>query len=126
VIAPGLKRFGEQQEVDKIIRDYGYSGTKKVMQLWKEKDELKDLSHATAHLIHGSSEGRFTVTYAPGHLSKAEIEQVNFNYLKYEDAMEMYNPAKLKNGYNTLPNGETIYYISTPSAGLWTTKEKLN
>lgn len=126
VIAPGLKRFGEQEEVDKIIRDYGYSGTKKVMQLWKEKDELKDLSHATAHLIHGSSEGRFTVTYAPRHLSKEEIEQVNFGYLKYEDAMEMYNPDKLKNGYNTLPNGETIYYISTPSAGLWTTKEKLN
>jgi nickel-dependent lactate racemase len=126
IIAPGLKRFGEQDEVDKIIRTYGYSGTEKIMKLWKEKEELQDLTHATAHLIHGSSEGRFKITYAPGHLSKEEIEQVNFNYLNYSEAMDRYNPAKLKNGFNTMDNGEEIYFISTPSAGLWTTKEKAN
>lgn len=125
IIAPGLKRFGEQDEVDKIIRKYGYVGTEKVMKLWKEEPELQDLTHATAHLIHGSSEGRFKITYAPGHLSKEEIESVNFGYLDYEEAMSLYNPEKLKNGFNTLPNGEEIYFISTPSAGLWTTKEKL-
>jgi nickel-dependent lactate racemase len=126
IIAPGLKRFGEQDEVDKIIRKYGYSGTEKVMKYWKENEDLQDLTHATAHLIHGSSEGRFTITYAPGHLSKEEIESVNFNYLDYNEAMETYTPDKLKNGFNTLPNGEEVFFISTPSAGLWTTKEKLN
>jgi nickel-dependent lactate racemase len=126
IIAPGLKRFGEQDDVDKIIRKYGYSGTPEVMRHWKKNEDLQDLTHATAHLIHGSSEGRFKITYAPGHLSKEEIESVNFNYLDYDKALEMYNPEKLENGYNTLPGGEEIFFISTPSAGLWTTKEKLN
>ncbi len=125
ILAPGLKRFGEQDEVDAIIRKYGYVGTEKVLELWKQNEILQDLTHATAHLIHGSSEGRFKITYAPGHLSKEEIESVNFNYLDYGKAIEMYNPEKLHNGFNVLPNGEEIYFISTPSAGLWTTKDKI-
>ncbi len=125
IIAPGLKRFGEQDDVDKIIRKYGYSGTKKIMQYWKEKKELQDLTHATAHLIHGSSEARFKITYAPGHLTKEEIESVNYNYLDYNEAIKMYSPDKLTNGFNTLSNGDEIYFISTPSAGLWTTKDNL-
>ncbi|MCE5345705.1 MAG: lactate racemase domain-containing protein [Bacteroidales bacterium] len=119
IIAPGLKRFGEQDEVDKVIRKYGYAGTPEIMKLWKENEDLQDLTHATAHLIHGSSEGRFKITYAPGYLSKEEIESVNFNYLEYNKAVDLYNPEKLKNGFNTLANGEEIYFISTPSAGLW-------
>jgi hypothetical protein len=126
IIAPGLKRFGEQDEVDRIIRKYGYSGTPRVMEAWKKNADLQDLTHATAHLIHGSSEGRFKITYAPGHLSKAEMESVNFGYMDIAQALERYSPARLKNGFNTLPDGEEIYFISTPSAGLWTTKEKLN
>jgi len=126
IIAPGLKRFGEQEEVDRLIRKYGYVGTEKVMKLWKENEDLRDLTHATAHLIHGSSEGRFKITYAPGHLTKEEIEGVNFGYLDYAKAMELYPPEKLKNGFNRLPDGEEVYFISTPSAGLWTTKEKMN
>jgi hypothetical protein len=122
ILAPGLKRFGEQDEVDKIIRKYGYTGTPKVMELWKKNEDLQDLTHATAHLIHGSSEGRFKITYAPGHLSKEEIESVNFGYMNYPEAIEKYNPSKLHNGFNTLPNGEEIYFISTPSSGLWTSK----
>lgn len=126
IIAPGLRRFGEQESVDKIIRDYGYAGTPQILKLWKQKPELQDLTHATAHLIHGSSEGRFQITYAPGHLSKAEIEQVNFGFMDLPDALNRYNPATLKNGFNTLPDGEEVYFISTPSAGLWSTKDKLN
>jgi nickel-dependent lactate racemase len=125
IIAPGLKRFGEQDEVDKIIRTYGYAGTEKVMKLWKQHSELQDLTHATAHLIHGSSEGRFKITYVPGHLSKEEIESVNFGYINYDEAIERYSPDKLKNGFNTLANGEEIYFISTPSAGLWVRDKSL-
>jgi nickel-dependent lactate racemase len=126
IIAPGLKRFGEQDEVDAIIRRFGYSGTPRIMEAWKQHAELQDLTHATAHLIHGSSEGRFKITYAPGHIAKAEMESVNFGYMDLAQALDRYSPAKLKNGFNTLPDGEEVYFISTPSAGLWTTKEKLN
>jgi len=125
IIAPGLKRFGEQDEVDTIIRKYGYAGTDRVKKLWKENRDLQDLTHATAHLIHGSSEGRFGITYCPGHLSKAEIESVNFGYMDMNEALERYPVENLQNGFNRV-DGEEIYFISTPSAGLWTTKDKLN
>ncbi|HAJ78571.1 MAG TPA: hypothetical protein DCO75_02270 [Fibrobacteres bacterium] len=126
IIAPGLKRFGEQDEVDRIIRKYGYSGTDEIMKLWKANSDLQDLTHATAHLIHGSSEGRFRITYAPGHLTRKDIESVNYGFLDYNKAMEMYTPDRIVNGFNITPNGEEIYFISSPSAGLWSTKEKLN
>lgn len=128
IIAPGLKRFGEQPEVDALIRKYGYSGTERVMKLWRECPEdgdLKDLTHGTAHLIHGSSEGRFTITYAPGNITEPDMRTVGFNYADISDTLNRYDPAKLKNGINIMPDGEEIYFISTPSAGLWSTKEKL-
>ncbi len=125
IIAPGLERFGEQDEVDRIIRRYGYVGTERIMELFRENEELQDLTHATAHLIHGSSEGRFNITYAPGHLSREEIESVNFNYLDLNEALAKYPVDSLKNGFNQMPDGEEIYFISTPSAGLWSTADKL-
>ncbi len=125
IIAPGLCRFGEQEDVDDLIRQFGYCGTPKVLELWKKEPALQDLTHATAHLIHGSSEGRFKITYAPGHLTKGEIEQVNFNYADLNETLARYDISKLKNGINTMPDGEEIFFISTPSAGLWSTKEKL-
>jgi nickel-dependent lactate racemase len=126
IIAPGLKRFGEQPDVDALIRKYGYVGTEKVMELFKKEEVLKDLTHGTAHLIHGSSEGRFTITYAPGHLTEKEIRNVNFNYMNINEALTRYNPEKMKNGFNVMHDGEKIYFISTPSAGLWSTEEKLH
>jgi len=126
IIGPGLKRFGEQDSVERIIRKYGYAGTDRVLAQWKENEDLQDLTHATAHLIHGSSEGRFTITYAPKYLTREEVESVHYQYLDYEEALRLYPPDKLKNGFNRLENGEEIYFISTPSAGLWTTQEKLN
>ena len=125
IIAPGLRRFGEQDDVDALIRKYGYSGTENILRLWKTEPVLQDLTHGTAHLIHGSSEGRFRITYAPGHLSKDEIESVGFGYADLAETLRRYDPATLKNGFNTMPDGEEIYFISTPSAGLWSTAEKL-
>ena len=128
IIAPGLERFGEQPEIDAIIRKYGYSGTENVMRLYKEcpdDGDLKNFAVGTAHLIHGSSEGRFKITYAPGKMSQKDIESVCFNYADINETLKRYNPAELKNGFNTMPDGEEIYFISTPSAGLWSTAEKL-
>ncbi|MFO0883386.1 MAG: lactate racemase domain-containing protein [Pirellulales bacterium] len=124
IIAPGLKRFGEQADVDALIRKYGYCGTPKVMQLYRQQADMQDLAHATAHLIHGSSEGRFKITYAPGHLTKADVEQVNFQYADLQETLKKYSPSQLKEGFNDV-NGERIFFIPTPSAGLWATKEKL-
>ncbi len=124
VLAPGLKEFGEDKEIDRLIRKYGYRGTPHTMKMLKENKELEDNLGAAAHLIHGSSEDRFSITYCPGHLSKEEIESVNFKYGDIEEMLEKYNPEKLKEGYNTMPNGEEIFYISNPAIGLWAYKER--
>ncbi len=124
VIAPGLERFGEQEEVDRLIRKYGYVGTPKVMEGYAQNADMQDLAHATAHLIHGSSEGRFTITYAPGHLTREEIEGVNFRYADLDETLAKYPPDRLHEGFNEV-DGEQIFFIPTPSAGLWATKEKL-
>src|SRR6188472_4043772 len=124
IIAPGLKRFGEQPDVDLLIRKYGYCGTPRVMELYKQNADMQDLAHATAHLIHGSSEGRFKITYAPGHLSRADIEQVKFQYADLGETLKRYPIATLKEGFNDV-GGERIFFIPTPSAGLWATLERL-
>ncbi len=123
VLAPGLKEFGEDPEIDRLIRKYGYVGTDKVLQLVQAHDELRDNLSAAAHLIHGSSEGRFSVTYCPGHLTQEEIESVNFKYADLDHMQQQYNPAALKDGFNTV-NGEEIFYISNPGMGLWAWKDK--
>jgi nickel-dependent lactate racemase len=125
IIAPGLKRFGEQPEVDDFIRKYGYVGTPRVMELYHKKADMQDLAHATAHLMHGSSEDRFTITYAPGHLTRAEIEGVNFRYADIGEAIACYRPERCTQGWNTSAGGERFYFIPTPSAGLWATRDKL-
>lgn len=124
VLAPGLKEFGEDKEIDKLIRKYGYVNTPDVLRLVKENEDLKNNLSAAAHLIHGSSEGRFTITYCPGKISKEEIESVNFKYADLETMLKKYDPQKLKDGFNILPEGEEFFYISNPALGLWAYKER--
>lgn len=124
VLAPGLKEFGEDKEIDRLIRKYGYKGTSETMKALDANQELKDNLSAAAHLIHGSSEGRFSITYCPKHISKEEIEGVGFAYSNLDDMLEKYNPEKLKEGFNTMDNGEEIFYISNPAIGLWAHKDR--
>lgn len=124
ILAPGIKKFGEDPENNCLIRKYGYVGREEVLKLCKEHEDLKNNLSVAAHLIHGSSDGRFSITYAVNYLSKEEVEDVNFNYLPYKEALKMYDPKSLKEGYNKLLNGETIYYISNPALGLWAEKER--
>jgi nickel-dependent lactate racemase len=125
IIAPGLKRFGEQPEVDALIRKYGYCGTPRVMEQYRTAADMQDLAHATAHLIHGSSEGRFKITYAPGELSREEIEGVHFGYADLKQTLARYEPDRRQEGWNKTADGEEFFFIPTPSAGLWATREKL-
>jgi nickel-dependent lactate racemase len=125
VLAPGLKEFGEDREIDRLIRKYGYMGTPSTLQSIRENNELRNNLSAAAHLIHGSSEGRFSITYCPGILTRDEIESVNFRYHDLTQMLKKYNPENLKDGYNRLDDGEEIFYISNPALGLWTSVERL-
>lgn len=124
VLAPGLKEFGEDREIDRLIRKYGYYGTPATLNFLKGNEELNNNLGAAAHLIHGSSEGRFNITYCPGLLTREEIESVNFRYHDLNDMKKRYDPAKLKDGYNVTDH-EEIFYISNPALGLWASKERL-
>jgi hypothetical protein len=123
VLAPGLHQFGEDKQIDALIRKYGYVGTDKVLQLVHDNEDLRNNLSAAAHLIHGSTEGRFTVTYCPGHLTRQETEAVNFRHADLTKMTSKYNPAKLKDGWNTVA-GEDVFYISNPALGLWSTKDR--
>jgi len=126
VLAPGLKEFGEDKEIDKLIRKYGYLTTPEILELTEKNEDLKNNLSAAAHLIHGSSENRFSITYCPGQLTKGEIESVNYKYADLDEMMNTYNPEELKDGFNTMPDGEEVFYISNPALGLWAFKDRFN
>jgi hypothetical protein len=110
--------------VDAFIRKYGYCGTPRVMDLYRQNADMQDLAHATAHLIHGSSEGRFRITYAPGHLTRRDIEQVQFQFADLVQTQTRYRIDQLREGFNDV-GGERVFFIPTPSAGLWATRSRL-
>jgi nickel-dependent lactate racemase len=120
VLAPGVKAFGENEEMDRMTRRYGYTGTSHILELYRQ-GAFEGRLMSAAHLMQGSSEGRFTITYAtkPEHLSKEEIESVGYQWADYNEITKRYDPEKLKEGWNTLPDGEEIYYVGTPALGLW-------
>ena len=128
VLAPSLIEFGEDKEIDRLIRKYGYFGTPQTLKAVEDNEELRTNLSAAAHLIHGSSEGRFSVTYCPGkkpeNLTKEEIESVGFQWGDIDEIMQRYPIESLKEGYNSMTNGEEIYYISNPALGLWAYKER--
>lgn len=124
VLAPGLKEFGEDKQIDVLIRKYGYVTTPEILHSVNDHEDLRSNLSAAAHLIHGSSEGRFSITYCPGSLTKLEIESVNFKYADLHEMINTYDPQKLVDGYNTMPDGEKIFYISNPALGLWAHKDR--
>lgn len=120
VLAPGLQTFGEDAEIDRLIRQHGYRGTPRTLAAVKAHARLRNNRSAAAHLIHGSSEGRFRITYCPGPgLSLEAIRAVGFGAADLADALKQYPPDRLRDGPNRLPNGEEIFYISNPALGLW-------
>ena len=118
VLAPGVRMFGEDTENDRIIRKYGYIGRKRVLDLVKSEKDLQENLGAAAHLIHGSSDGRFGITYATKQLTCEKIEGVAFDYMPLDEAIAKYNPSELKPGWNEL-DGEEVYFIENPALGLW-------
>ncbi len=123
VLAPGVRTFGEDPVIDSLIRKYGYRTTPEILSYVEKNSDLKANLSAAAHLIHGSPENRFTVTYATSHMTSSEVEGVGYRYGRLEELMRRYDPHRLKSGYNTTAEGEEIYFISNPATGLWRAKE---
>ncbi|WP_111978710.1 lactate racemase domain-containing protein [Algibacillus agarilyticus] len=125
ILAPALHRFGEDLEIDRLIREFGYKTTDETLAAVKENPELANNLSAAAHLIHGTSDKRFNVTYCPGDgVSQAEIESVNYGYCHYDEMLKRYPIGELKDGWNTMPDGEEIFYVSNPALGLWSTRAR--
>lgn len=126
VLAPGVSEFGEDPTIDRLIRRFGYRGTPATLESVRREPDLAANLSAAAHLIHGSSEGRFTIRYCTTRLSRADIENVGFAWGDLGEMTERYDPARLADGWNTLPGGEEIFYVSNPALGLWGTRERFN
>jgi len=118
ILAPGVKEFGEDNAIDALIRKYGYRGTPATLAAVEADPELAGDLSAAAHLIHGSSEGRFRITWCPGHLTQREVESVGFSYEDLATMLARYNPSTLKHGYNQI-DGEEVFFIANPGLGLW-------
>ncbi len=124
VLAPGVEKFGEDAECDRLIRKYGYRGRLHTLEEFRkpENTDLRDNMGAAAHLIHGSSDGRFSVTYAVKNISREEVEGVGYRSADYDSMVRKYNPAALRYGINIV-DGEEIYFIPNPALGLWINRE---
>jgi nickel-dependent lactate racemase len=125
ILAPGLERFGEDEEVDKLIRKYGYRPKRVILRKAEKEKEISENLSAAAHLIHGSSEERFTVRYCPGQgVSRSEIESVGYEWGSLDEAAARYNVKKLSLGWNTTNDGERIFFVPNPALGLWAEKSR--
>ena len=118
VLGPGVKEFGEDEGIDAMIRKYGYHGTPATLKAVNENADLAANLSAAAHLIHGSSEGRFRIVWCPASLSREEIEGVGFAYGELQAMTKRYDPEKLRDGWNQV-NGEEIFFVANPGLGLW-------
>jgi len=124
VLAPGVKEFGEDKTIDVLIRKYGYRGTPATLEAVNAHADLANDLSAAAHLIHGSSEGRFKITWCPAHLTQEEIEGVGFSYGDLDTMLNRYDIEKLIHGYNKV-DGEEIFFIANPGLGLWAHRSRL-
>jgi nickel-dependent lactate racemase len=125
VLAPGVKEFGEDKTIDTLIRKYGYRGTPATLAAVDANADLANDLSAAAHLIHGSSEGRFKITWCPGCLTKEEVEGVGFQYGDLNAMLKRYDPGKLSLGVNHV-DGEEIFFISNPGLGLWAHRSRIS
>jgi len=127
ILAPALERFGEDIKIDALIRKHGYRPAKEILAKTASDPELGGNLSAAAHLIHGSSEGRFTVRYCPGEkISHGEIESAGFQWGSLNEALKRYNAEKLSSGWNTCEDGERFFFVPNPALGLWSEKKRFN
>jgi hypothetical protein len=123
ILGPGVRRFGEDPEIDRLIRRHGYRGAEHTLAQLGRDPELAESLSAAAHLIHGSSEGRFRVRWAAGGLTRQEIEGVGYEWADLDELLRCYPPANLRDGFNRLASGEEIFFVSSPGLALWALRD---
>ena len=123
ILAPGVRECGEDPGIDKLIRKYGYRGREATLEAVKRNEDLAASLGTAAHLMHGSSDGRFTVTYCPGRLTKEEVEGLGFCYAPLEEMQRRYDVERLQEGFQRV-DGEEIYFVPNPGLGLWASRQR--
>jgi len=123
ILGPAVREFGEDRTIDKLIRKYGYRGTPATLAAVDANPDLAAELGAASHLIHGSSEGRFKITWCPGHLTREEVEGAGFAYGDLAEMLRRYDPARLAHGFNTV-DGEEIFFVANPGLGLWARRDR--
>lgn len=126
VIAPGVRSFGEDSQIDKLIRRVGYRCREEIAHAIQTDPELLPMLGAAAHAIQSAPDGRFRVSYATKYLCRSDLENVGYNCLNLSEALRRYSPEKLRPGYNTLPDGENVYFVRNPAMGLWVDKARFD
>jgi nickel-dependent lactate racemase len=124
ILAPGVREFGEDKTIDGLIRKYGYRGTPATLKAVADNADLAAGLGAAAHLIHASSEGRFRITWCPGHLTREETESVGFQFGDLAEMEKHYDAAKLRHGFNDIGE-ERIFFVANPGLGLWTHRSRM-
>lgn len=119
VLGPAVEEFGEDPQIDALIRKYGYRTKEEILQLVADNEDLAANPSAAAHLVHGSPENRFEVVYAAGKLSAEEISGVGYTPGDLNQLMQRYDVASLDDGWHTDVDGSEFYFIQNPALGLW-------
>ena len=119
VLGPAVEEFGEDQQIDALIRKYGYRTKAEIVQLVSENEDLAANPSAAAHLVHGSHENRFEVIYGAGKLTANEIKSVNYTPGDINALMQRYDVANLSDGWHHDVDGSEFYFIQNPALGLW-------
>lgn len=121
ILAKGLRMFGEDTTIDTLLRKYGYHERKKLMEAFEKPEncDLRENMGAAAHMLQSAVEGRFRVIYAVEPDMIEPVRAVGYEAVTYEQAAQRYDPAVLRPGFQTMPDGEEIYYIPNPAIGLW-------
>src|SRR5207248_3499165 len=123
VLAPGVRQFGEDAAIDALIRRFGYRGTPATIAAVEAHPDLAANLSAAAHLIHGSSEGRFRIIYCPGQMTRAEVEGAGYEYGDLREMLDRYPPDRLGSGWNPVDREEN-FLVANPALGLWGTPSR--
>ena len=122
VLAPAVDTFGEDAEIDRLIRKYGYRGTPATLDALAEDPDLAANLSAAAHLIHGSSESRFRIVYATGPgLSRDEVTGAGYGWADCDSMMTEFGITdQTAGGWQDAPDGRPFFFVRNPALGLWT------
>src|SRR5262249_39037281 len=123
ILAPGVRQFGEDEAIDRLIRRFGYRGTPATLDAVRDHPELAANLSAAAHLIHGSSEGRFRLPYCARQMTRDEVEAAGYASGELSALLDRYPPDRLRDGWNER-DGEEFYFVSNPALGLWGTADR--